>query len=196
MRRRAALLAISALAAACAGCAPPRRRGDHGGWVALIDGAAGLENFARVGDANWRPHDGAIHADRGSGYLVSREIYADFELRAEFWASADANSGVFLRVQDPRNITPQTSYEVNIFDARPDPSYGTGAIVGFAKVSPMPRAAGRWNTYQITAEGPHVVAVLNGRKTAELRDASFLRGPIALQSAGGTIRFRKLAIRL
>jgi hypothetical protein len=28
---------------------------------------------------------------------------------------------------------------VNIWDTRPDPSYGTGAIVDVAKVDPMPK---------------------------------------------------------
>jgi hypothetical protein len=42
---------------------------------------------------------------------------------------------------------------VNIYDQRPDPSYGTGAIVNFAKVEPMPKAGGKWNTYEITAKG-------------------------------------------
>jgi hypothetical protein len=37
-------------------------------------------------------------------------------------------------------------HEVNIFDRRPDPTYGTGAIVDVAKVSPMPKAGGQWNT--------------------------------------------------
>jgi hypothetical protein len=36
---------------------------------------------------------------------------------------------------------------------RPGPEYGTGAIVDIAKVSPMPKAGGRWNTYEIYAKG-------------------------------------------
>ena len=46
-------------------------------------------------------------------------------------------------MSDRKKITPFNSYEVNIFDKRPDPDYGTGAIVNFAKVSPMPKAAGK-----------------------------------------------------
>ena len=43
------------------------------GWVTLIDGDKGLENFHRVGDANWRAEDGAIVADKGKGgFLVSK----------------------------------------------------------------------------------------------------------------------------
>src|SRR5687768_13618487 len=106
-------------------------------WITLLDGARSLDEWVRIGDANWRAEDGVVVADKGNGYLVTRTVYRDVQIRADFWASTDANSGIFLRVQNPAEITPTSSYEVNIFDARPDPTYGTGAIVGFAKVSPM-----------------------------------------------------------
>ena len=94
------------------------------------------------------------------------------------------------------------SYEVNIYDKRPEPIYGTGAIVGLAKVDPMPKAAGKWNTFEITAKGPAFTVVLNGQTTADgVRDDKFKSGPIALQyGAGvvkdkGVIKFRKVEIR-
>jgi hypothetical protein len=64
-----------------------------GDWTTLIDGASGLENWNRVGDANWRAEDGAIVADKGKGgYLISKNSYKDFEIRAEFWAATDTNA--------------------------------------------------------------------------------------------------------
>ncbi len=59
----------------------------------------------------------------------------------------------------------------------------------------MPLAANRWNTFEVTARGERVTVVLNGRQTADLLGAKFLDGPIALQNAGGVIRFRKVQIR-
>ena len=100
-----------------------------------------------------------------------------------------------MRCQDPKNITDKSCYEANIYDQRPDPSYGTGAIVNFAKISPMPKAGGKWNTYEIMAKGQQLVVVLNGVKTVELRDSSFASGPIALQYAAGVVKFRKLQIK-
>ena len=178
---------------ATAGCA--HGDGARSNWTTLIDGERGLENFNRVGKANWRATDGTVQADSGTGFLVTRDSYRDFEIHAEFWASHDSNSGIFIRMQDPTTITPKNAYEVNIFDTRKEPEYGTGAIVNFSKVSPMPKAAGRWNTYHITAKGPHIVVTLNGQKTADLRDSSFASGPVSLQAAGGTIRWRKFQIR-
>lgn len=34
----------------------------------------------------------------------------------------------------------------------------------------MPKAAGKWNTYEITAQGLHLVVVLNGQKTVDVQD--------------------------
>ena len=170
--------------------------GRLGGWTTLIDGSKGLENWNRVGDANWRAEDGAIIADKGKGgYLVSKNSYKDFRIRAEFWADHTTNSGVFLRCTDPNQITATNAYEVNIYDQRPEPSYGTGAIVNVAKVSPMPKAGGKWNTYDITAKGPKMTVVLNGVKVVDVEDTKHAEGPIALQYGAGTVKFRNVRIR-
>src|SRR4051812_1315389 len=174
------------------------------GWVTLIDGNSGLENFDRIGDANWRAEGGAIVADKGKGgFLVTKKSYKDFEIRAEFWAEDTTNSGIFLRVTgDRKTVGTVNSYEVNIFDQRPEPIYGTGAIVGLSKVDPMPKAAGRWNVYEITAKGSQLTAKLNGVQTASAQDGKFREGPFALQYApgakdipGGAIKFRKVQVR-
>ena len=172
------------------------------GWVTLIDGEKGLENFNRVGDANWRGEAGAIVADKGKGgYLVSKNSYKDFEIRAEFWADHTTNSGIHMRCQDPNKIADTTSYEANIFDQRPDPSYGTGGIVNFAVVNPMPKAGGKWNVYEIYAKGTQVTVKLNGVVTVSLDDKKFASGPIALQfgnrgkEPGGAIKWRRVEIR-
>lgn len=165
------------------------------GWITLFDGK-NLDMWNKIGDANWAVADGAVAASSGTGFLVSKNSYKDFEIRAEFWADEEANSGIFLRCSDPQKVTAANAYEVNIFDKRPDPTYGTGAIVDLAKVSPMPKAAGKWNTYEITAKGGNFTVVLNGTKTVDnASDAKHTEGPIALQHAAGTIKFRKVEIK-
>src|SRR6185312_7825242 len=110
--------ALFAFASAVAGCS--MMPGGDSGWVKLIDGTKGLENWNQIGDANWRAEDGAIVADKGKGgYLVSKSSYKDFQIRAEFWADHTTNSGIFLRAADPKKIGADTAYEVNIFDQRP-----------------------------------------------------------------------------
>ncbi len=174
-------------------------------WVTLIDGNTGLDNFNRAGDANWRAQDGAIVADQGKGgFLISKNSYKDFRLKAEFWADHTTNSGIFIRISDPdpSKVGSKNSYEVNVFDQRPDPSYGTGAIVDTAKVSPMPKAGGKWNSFDIVAEGSRLMVFFNGVQTVDVRDEKFAQGPFALQfgngpkdAPGGAIKWRKLQVR-
>jgi hypothetical protein len=169
-----------------------------GGWVTFSDGGGGLENFIRIGDANWREQEGVVMADKGgqqASYLVSRQAFSDFVMYAEFWVNDDANSGIFIRLSDRQEITAKNSYEVNIYDKRPDPSYGTGAIVNFAKVDPMPKAGGKWNTFEIIARGPRMTVKMNGVQTVDVSDRSFFYGPFALQYGTGVVKFRKLQVR-
>ena len=194
MKAIQSVLIVTTLIASLSGCAT----GGGASWTTLIDGGKGLENFNQVGEANWSANDGAIQASQGGktpAYLVSKNSYQNFMIRAEFWASDDANSGVFFRCQDPGNITDENCYEANIFDQRPDPTYGTGALVKVAKVDPMPKAGGKWNVFEITARGPRLVLVLNGVKTVDVENSKLTNGPIALQWGQGTIKFRKVEIK-
>jgi len=168
------------------------------GLVTLLD-SSNKGDWGEVGKANWEMKDGALTVDKLDGkdiaYLVSKTSYKDFQIKAEFWTDEEANSGIFLRCDQPDKIDAKICYEVNIFDKRPDPSYGTGAIVDVAKVNPMPKAAGKWNTYEITAKGPHLTVVLNGETTADVDDSKHLGGPFALQYGSGVVKFRKVQIK-
>jgi len=198
----ASLLAIGLTIAGCSS-----RVSDEGdaGWITLLDGSnpKTLDNWNRIGDANWRAEDGAIVADKGKGgHLVSKNSYKDFQIRAEFWADPNTNSGIFFRISDPKSIGSKTGYEANIYDERPGPEYGTGAITNVAKVSPMPKAGGKWNIFEITARGSHLTLVLNGIKTVDVQHTQFTEGPISLQfgsrekgAPGGPIKWRKVQIR-
>ncbi len=193
-----AILAAALLVAGCASYSPSQ------GWITLIDGDKGMENFDRIGDADWRSEGGAIVATKGKGgYLVSKKSYRDFDLYVEFWANQDTQSGVFLRAADPKKVGANSAYEVNIFDKRPGQEYRTGGIVDFARV-PVPtvyKTNGGWNTFRITAQGPEVTVVLNGQVTAHMINGQFKEGPIALQfgnrgkEPGGTIKWRKMVVK-
>jgi len=173
--------------------------GQSDGWITLLDGTK-MGDWTEVGKANWAMKDGALVADKLDGkdasYLVSKESYKDFQIKAEFWADDEANSGIFIRCDGRDKIDAKICYEVNIFDKRPDPTYGTGAIVDVAKVDPMPKAGGKWNTYEITAKGSQLVVVLNGQKTVDVQDSKHnAGGPFALQYGSGVIKFRKVQIK-
>ena len=183
----ASALLVSALAAA--GTAS-----GQDGFVSLFDGKS-LDGFTQTGEANWSVVDGAIVADKGKGgHLISKESYKDVHIRIEFWSDEKANSGIFVRCA-PDKIGAKTCYEFNIFDKRPDPSYGTASIVYIGEVDPMPKAGGKWSTMEITADKRHLVLVFDGKKTVDVRNGLFDEGHIALQFGVGTVKFRKVQIK-
>ena len=200
MQRRtlltAGLLASgSALLSACSGI---ERRAFHG-WETVLDGST-LDGWNQVGKGNWSIDRGIVVGNVGTGkeagFLVSPKTYRNFMLRAEIWTDEIANTGVFIRCTDPKTITSSTAYEVNIFDQRPDPSYGTGAIVNVAKAATQLKAANQWNLLEITARGGYFTVTLNGVRTVDkAHDAKLSNGLIALQSAGGYVQFRRVEIK-
>jgi hypothetical protein len=193
MHRRSAILGALVLGSAAL-FAASFSTAQEAQWTSLLDPTT-LDNFDRTGDANWRLADGIAEADMGFGYLVTKETYGDFVLHAEFWVNDEANSGIFIRCEDPADPNPRTCYEVNIFDQRPDPTFGTGGIPGHAPVAGVPKTGGKWNTYDIIAQGDHIVLVLNGLRTVDIHDNTHASGHIGLQFGAGIVRFRKAEIR-
>ena len=108
MQRISTIVSVLATAFAVMALAAPAVSQTGEGWVTLLDNGK-MGEWDRVGESNWRLEDGAVVADKRTGeaaaHLVSKTPYKDFQLHVEFWASDDANSGVFLRCQDPKRIT-------------------------------------------------------------------------------------------
>ena len=186
--------AILALAAACGGDSGPPTSED--GWQTLFDGSS-LDYWTIVGDANWQVADGAVSADSSTAnsFLVSNGTYADFELELEFWVDSEANSGIFLRCQDPAAPSENSCYEVNIFDTRSDQTYRTGGIVNLAEPMQFVYTGGQWNRYEIKAEGSHLEVMLNGKDMVDIEDSQHAAGNLALQYGQGTVRFRNVRVR-
>jgi len=171
------------------------------GWIVLFDGK-NLDQWEGDGTASFQIANGSIMAvDKkdpkvNASYLVSKDSFKDFELRAEFWVSDDANSGIFIRCTDPAHISSKTGYEANIFDSRPEWDGGTGALNRVAKVTAQQKTGGKWNNYHIVAKGPKFTLTLNGVKTVDgAEDSKFAEGRIALQFGKGVVMFRKVQIR-
>ena len=167
--------------------------GQGSGWVTLFDGS-NLNEWEAIGNANWRLVGDSVQADLGNGYLVSKKEFTDFEIKAEFWVDTTANSGIFIRCAIPTEVTPKDRYEVNIFDTRPDPSYGTGAIVNVAKVARCRRPA-TLERLRHHRQGlrPHG----DPQRPQDRRrgqDSKYPKGRIALQFGAGVVKFRKVEI--
>jgi hypothetical protein len=144
-----------------------------------------------AGSSQWEVANGLLTpCGEPAGYLNSDQSYKNFVLSLEFRTTEEANSGVFVR-------SPKESggYEIQIWKRQPA-GYNTGAIVGTAKTArDYTFKADQWNQLQITAEGDHIVVVLNGETTLDIRDAKFPEGNIRLQYQQFPIAFRNVRIR-
>jgi len=165
-----------------------------GGWVTLFDGTS-LNQWTPVGMANWKIVGKEVWSTNGAGFLLSKQPYTNFEIRADFWVTPDANSGIFIRCQDPAKVGAATCYEVNIYDQRPDQSFRTGGIVDVAKPASVINTGNKWNSLEIVAKGPRLIVRMNGMQMVDIEDKKFARGPFALQAGIGVVRFRNVQIR-
>ncbi len=144
-----------------------------------------------AGSSHWEVVDGLLTAcGEPAGYLNSDQSFKNAVLSLEFRTSELANSGVFVR--SPKEAG---GYEVQIWKQQPA-GYNTGSIVGTAKTArDYTFKANDWNQLQITADGDHLVVVLNGETTLDVRDAKFPDGHIRLQYQQYPISFRNIKIR-
>jgi hypothetical protein len=168
----------------------------NAGWTLLFDGRT-LSGMSPTGDADWKVEDGTITASKGVGFLVTPKVYGNFELKAEFWPDKAVNSGIFIRCAEGAPSA-TACYEVNIFDTHAE--FPTGSINNVKTVLPeRPNTTEKWNTFEVLADGNHLVLKLNGKTTVDARDDRRANGKIALQEGGanasGVIRFRNVKIR-
>jgi hypothetical protein len=144
-----------------------------------------------AGASQWEIVDGLLMAcGDPAGYLTTDQSYRNFVLSIEFKTSGEANSGVFVRCPNGNG-----GYEVQIWRQQPA-GYNTGGIVGTAKTArDFTFKADQWNQFQITADGDHLMVVLNGETTVDVHDARFSEGQIRLQYQQFPIAFRNIRIR-
>jgi hypothetical protein len=166
------------------------------GWILLWDGNStfGWEPVVR---SDWKPSDGALSMATGSYVWLRNECpFADFTLKAEFRIrTADADSGIFIRAARDGDPS-RTGYQVNINNANEE--WGTGSLVFRVKADPGigKTSVNDWHSYEITAEGDHITAYLDGRKAVDTHDSSAKVGYVGLQFLKpDEVEFRNLKLR-
>ncbi len=143
-----------------------------------------------AGASHWDVVDGTLSpCGDPAGYLTSKGSYKEFVLTVDFRTGEDTNSGVFIRSHEGNG-----GYEVQIWKAQPA-GYNTGSIVGTAKTDgEFKFISDQWNHYEITADGDHLVVVLNGTKTLDVHDSQFSDGRIRLQYQKFPIEFKNIKL--
>lgn len=210
----------AALTLACAAAAA--EEGD--GWKTLFDGKT-LEGWRTTG-AVWKVEDGAIvgsaAADLKSGYCLTKERYADYEIELDFKIDWPFDSGLFMRTTDEGK-----AYQVTI-DHRPGGYIGAIYVGGLPggrekaylatpkgqKEYPaeLPKDSkvikqGEWNHLAARIEGkaPHIVVKLNDEQIVDVTDKEERHqadGPIGLQVHGNRteetscfVRYKNIRVR-
>ena len=157
---------------------------------------------------HWTVKDGELINDGNGPYLTTDKEYGDIELLIDYKTVPKADSGIYLRG------TPQ----VQIWDSTPDgPSRNIGGDKGSGGLwNNSPGAPGKdpsvvadkpfgeWNHFRIKQVGARTWVTLNDKLVVDgaimenFWDRSqplFPRGVIQLQTHGGEIRWKEIAIR-
>jgi hypothetical protein len=166
------------------------------GWILLWDGTStfGWEPMVR---SDWKAPEGELSMASGSYvWMRNRTPFADFVLKADFRIkNADADSGIFIRAAREGDPS-RTGYQVNINNVNAE--WGTGSLVFRVKADPGigKVSINAWHSYEITAEGDHITAYLDGRKAIDAHDASARIGYMGLQFLKPEeVEFRNVKLR-
>ncbi len=195
------------------------------GWHRLFDGAS-LEQWRTYRkpdpEPEWQAVNGELTLTRGGGGdLITRETWADFELRLEWKISEGGNSGIFFLADEANERIYFHAPEIQVLDDarhrdnRVD-THRSGSLYDLIAAPPeSQKPAGEWNTVVIR----HVQGQLNvwqngvpvvdiriggdrwrtlvaGSKFAEWEGFGTLRsGHIGLQDHGDVVAFRNLKVR-
>ena len=134
--------------------------------VYLLDG--NLDHWSMDKAGAWELKDGVLSTtDKPGGYIWSKEKYENFELTIEYKTSEKCNSGLFFRT-DPKNAV-QGGFEIQIASAGIyDGKHVAGSLYGAqAPTESAGKPDGEWNTMTLTAKGPMITVVLNGKTIVE-----------------------------
>jgi len=180
--------------------APLLRRKTEPEWgkpIHLFDGKD-MSQWHATGENQWKVESGLLRSPYSGSNIVTNEKFEDFKLHIELRYPAESNSGVYLRGR----------YEVQVEDSKGKQPLDIyfGAIYGFLPPSEMAaKAAGEWQSFDITLIGRMVTIVANGKMIicnqeipgitgGALDSDEAAPGPILLQGDHGPIDFRNIII--
>lgn len=158
-----------------------------GGAFSLFNGQD-TSAWNRVGNANWYPINNGVAADQGSGLLVGRFAFTDYQVEFEYWIDDKTQFSLFTHCLDSNYISTRTALEINLSN-NVSGEYGPGSIVGLKKAISIPSILNRWNTVFISSLSNQLTIIINGTKVIDSFDSGrFTSGPFAIQFNGGNIK--------
>ena len=182
--------------------APSLRRTGQPVWgeqITLFNGKS-LDGWQPVGrrDNKWSAVGGVLQNSDSGANLVTVQKFDDFKLHMEFRVPKGSNSGVYLRGR----------YELQVDDAAglEPSSHHLGGVYGFIAPSEnVSRAAGEWQSMDVTLVGRMITYELNGTTIICNREIPGITGgaidsveadpgPLLLQGDHGAVDYRNMVI--
>lgn len=145
------------------------REGVPAGWSVRA-----WNDVSKPGPTNsvWTVANGILHGGQPRGsWLMSEREYADFRIEFEFKLGPTGNSGLALRA--PLQGDPAfDGLELQMADLRYNPQAKDSELTAgiYRAVAPSRQVyqPTEWNRYEVTLQGPRLVAVLNGEKVQDI----------------------------
>jgi hypothetical protein len=193
--------------------------------IVLFDGTNlshwySMTKKGEIGEPRWKVENGYMEVVRGTGSLVSKELFGSAQIHVEWATPAEVkessqrrgNSGVFL----------MRRWEIQILDSWENPTYPKGeAAALYGQAQPLVNACrkpGEWQSFDIIFDAPvfdgdkliappyvtvlhngvlvhNHVALAGGRDRSNAKDPFLVEGPLMLQDHPGPVRFRNVWVR-
>jgi hypothetical protein len=182
--------------------APSLRRTGRPAWgspITLFNGKS-LDGWRPLGrrDNQWSAVSGILQNAKSGANLVTVQKFDDFKLHLEFRVPKESNSGVYLRGRYELQVDDATGLEPS--------SHHLGGVYGFIAPSEnVARAAGEWQSMDVTLVGRMITYELNGTAVISNREipgitggaldgAEADSGPLLLQGDHGAVDYRNIVI--
>ena len=145
------------------------------GWVLLFNGTDytgwrcnnGKEIASEVVDACMQPY-------KSGGYVVIHEKkFEDFILKCDVKMPERCNSGIFFRVEEPKNPV-HTGFEIQVATGKGTSCHDFGAIYDLVPLKKnATKGPGVFNSVEIKCQGAKVSVTLNGEVVCEMDGDEF-----------------------
>jgi thiol-disulfide isomerase/thioredoxin len=177
------------------------------GWVRLFNGKD-LTGWKSPDKSSWTITDGELHGRAGGkaySLVTERADFENFHLRGQArltntkinQATVAGLGNIWFRLGDDT-----TGYRAHLTTM----AGGAGTLgarltpnappLDLAKPPAASMADQKWVAFEIIAHGPAITVKIDGKVTAQVSDARFHRGAIALESlASGAIAFKNIEIK-
>jgi hypothetical protein len=164
---------------------------DKSKWTHLLQKDS-LDNWYQIGETNCEIKNGVLTVKEGTGYLISKPRYENFELWTYYKTDPGTENGLFIRWKGTRD----TGLRTTIANDKKLKEY-TGSFTGLVPADTRHTGNNGWYPLQIIVNGKEAVAVVNGRVTARYDKTDLGEGNIVIDmlKTRGKVQFKEMRVK-